>query len=184
MKRLFIAFTCIFTFASLSAQNYSELDLIGEWNLVEGTGVSGLESLSVNNLSVLHGNYSDEEWGTFKTKSKDYSIREIFISSGNIIHIYITPSSNRTSNSLSSLGRIRIIIKSLESDVLTLSSLDGKTVFIMKKKKSTDVASIRAKDTNNNVYYNLQGMKITNLSDHEVYIHNGKKYIGENAKGY
>ncbi len=178
MKRIFISLICFFlSFASLFAQNYSELDLIGEWNVIEGTGVMGLETLSVNNLSAIHGNYSNQDGGTFKTKTLgDYSIKDIFITSGNIMHIYIVPSSNSTSPTLS---RVRIIIKSLESGVLTLSSLDGNSNFTLKKKETTDVASIKAKNTKNNDYYDLQGMKTTNLSKHEVYIHNGKKYINK-----
>ena len=177
MKRLLISLICIFTFAALSAQNYSELDLIGEWDLVEENGSSFLfkiSKLNVNDLSYIDGEYfvSKKYWGELKTGSYTWPIEDLFVSNGNILH-FICFREKSTTKPL----KIRLIIKSIESGVLTLTSIDGNSILIYKKKETTDIASAKEDDSDNNVYYNLQGQLLENEPDSGVYIQNGKKYV-------
>ena len=53
MKKLFSIVLCISTFVVSSAQNFSELDLIGKWN-----GISGeIMAFEVNNKSKVNWNF-------------------------------------------------------------------------------------------------------------------------------
>ena len=179
MKRLLISLICIFTFAALSAQNYSELDLIGEWNLSEENGYFipiTVTKLNVNDYSYIDGGYfgGKKKWGELKTSSSTWPIEDLFVSNGNILHL----TCHREGSPTTPL-KFRLIIKSIESGVLTLTSIDGSSIKVFKKEGTTDIASAKEDDSDNNVYYNLQGMKINNLANQEVYIHNGKKYTSK-----
>lgn len=179
MKRLLISFICIFTFAALSAQNYSELDLIGEWNLSEKNGSYfplTITKLNVNDYSYIDGGYFGNKkiWGEIKSSSFTWPIDDLFVSNGNILHITCYREGSPTTP-----FKFRLIIKSLESGVLTLTSIDGNVIMAFKKEDTTDMASAKEDDSDNDVYYNLQGMKINNLANQEVYIHNGKKYTSK-----
>lgn len=184
MKRFLISFICFISFAALSAQNYSELDLIGEWELSEGYGLIDaylrIIKLNVNGISSIYGSQAsdlNQIWGELDSGSRDitYLIEDIFVANGNILHMTI----NRNISPNSKPRKIRIIIKSIDSGVLTLSSIDGNYTIILKKSDPTNVAPAKTEISNNNVNYNLQGMEINSLDNHEVYIHNGKKYISK-----
>jgi len=185
MKRFLISFICFISFAALSAQNYSELDLIGEWELSEGNGYFDehflrIIKLNVNDISSIYGSQAsnlNQIWGELDSGSPGitYLIEDIFVANGNILHMTI----NRKQSPTSKPGKIRLIIKSIDSGVLTLSSIDGNYTIILKKSDPTNVAPAKTEISNNNVNYNLQGMEINSLDNHEVYIHNGKKYISK-----
>lgn len=174
MKKSLLLILCIFSFIDITAQNYSELDLIGKWEIASYPDFP-LISLEVNNQyeAIISSSEKAKKYNFGKIKKPGYTcvITDIFITSGFILHIHFD-------NVYGSTGKeiYRLIIKSLTSSELTLSTIDGEYTATFKKTEESNIRPTYVGATESN-YYNLQGNKLSGPSDKAVYIHNGKKYV-------
>ena len=168
----------IFTNATF-AQTYSLLDIQGEWEIVEHKGKPN-GSLEIEKFTSItfelppsirtSQNYSCGEMikshGYYR-----YEIKNLFVTHGNLIQFQLVPPNPAYHYYL------MLHISSLTSDTMVLESLQNDYSMILKRGSASNIPVIKEKAVNSNDYYNLNGVKVENPKENEIYINNGRKII-------
>lgn len=182
-------FIFIVAFAALvgSAQSFDETDLVGTWKVASATGAWNNVFESIGYIvfgDVKYKNpYSNDGYipaGGFLKGYKNHDsdeegdywgIKDFLISNNNKLHIVVCDED---------ANDIRMVIKELDTNRMTLESYDGKSRFVLEK-EAASVLSVSMEKVGNSssVMYDLQGRQVERPHAGEIYIQGGQKIVSK-----
>ena len=194
MKKFTLLFVCFLAALACHAADFDEAQLIGKWNVTSATGnwnnyITSINTIQFGDVKIVRkdswGDYTYWKAGylanidfieedDFKDKD-DYKemtfIYDFFISNGNKLHIITDKELDNNS--------IRLIIKELNDETMTLESFDGTAQFVLSK-ESAAVQTIQSDVTNqSSTIYDVQGRPVSNIQIGNIYIKGNNKFIAK-----
>lgn len=193
MKKFTLLFVCFLAALACSAADFDEAQLIGKWNVTSATGnwnnyITSINTIQFGDVKIVR----EYSWGDYtywkagyianidcipEASLKDDEEKEMtfiydfFISNGNKLHII-------TDDNLSN-NSIRLVIKELNDETMTLESFDGTAQFVLSK-ESAAVQTIQSDVTNqSSTIYDVQGRPVSNIQSGNIYIQGNNKFIAQ-----
>ena len=193
-KLLFVLGLLFVTNSIAMSQEYSELDIIGKWDVSETYGeyeetfnsYGLVAKCPINNImyfefydnsSAFEDSYYESErfyYGSIRIKyatyNSDMPIVHCFVANGNILHIrglYAYGKSN--------IKNFRFKIVSLSGSRMELSTLDNSLIFVLTKaSQSSSLNASQMNEDSVSATYNLMGVKEDN-PQRGIHIYKGEK---------
>ena len=194
MKKITLLFVCFLAALACGAADFDEAQLIGKWNVTSATGnwnnyITSINTIQFGDVKIVR----EYSWGDYtywkagylanidfiaEADFKDIDdykemtfIYDFFISNGNKLHII-------TDDDLSN-NSIRLVIKELNDETMTLESFDGTAQFVLSK-ESAAVQTIQSDVTNqSSTIYDVQGRPVSNIQSGNIYIKGNNKFIAK-----
>ena len=195
MNKLLFVLGLLFVSNSVAmSQEYSELDIIGKWDVSETYGeyketynsYGSVAKCPINNIlyfefydnsSAFEDSYYESErfyYGSIRIKyatyNSDMPIVHCFVANGNILHIrglYAYGKSN--------IKNFRFKIVSLSGSRMELSTLDNSLIFVLTKaSQSSSLNASQMNEDSVSATYNLMGVKEDN-PQRGIHIYKGEK---------
>ena len=185
MKRsiLFIVFALIIGKAWAQVENLDEVEIMGEWNVVDGDGIF------TGRLPIYHNTYKKPMSFTFK--DNDYTIVGWEYADGNpsyskyagywithnseryILHILCDDDYDIGSPNMSLLN---FIITQYSGSTMTLQTLSGDSNLYLNKNTASNIETVKTQVPENNKIYTINGVEVSEPVK-GINIKNGKKFI-------
>lgn len=191
MKKFTLLIVCFFAALACSAADFDETQLIGKWNVTSATGnwnnsIVSIESIVLGDAvceytyqpgerfyacGYLTNSNSMEGPSSTPYNMSVVNLYDFFISNGDKLHIILDDS--MTNNS------IRLVIKELNDETMTLESFDGTAQFVLSK-ESAAVQSIQSDTSNQSTtIFDVQGRPVSNTQSGNIYIQGNNKFIAK-----
>lgn len=193
MKKFTLLIVCFFAALACSAADFDETQLIGKWNVTSATGnwnnyITSIKTIQLGDVKIVRKYHwgNDTYWKAgylanidlmAEEQLEDDTVKEMtfiydfFISNGNKLHII-------TDDDLSN-NSIRLVIKELNDETMTLESFDGTAQFVLSK-ESAAVQTIQSDVTNqSSTIYDVQGRPVSNIQSGNIYIQGNNKFIAK-----
>lgn len=187
MKRFLLFITAAIMMAMGNAQNFDETQLIGKWHVTSANGNWNNTIASIEDIvfgDIIYDCY--EGYKIYKAYSPGYiahvthydcwdeeerhddtiDLWDFFISNGNKLHLIVEESVSNLS--------IRLIIKELSDNSMTLESFDGKSQFVLAKETTkAPSVTVNTKVQTPNIY-DMKGRQVRHTHKNSIYIQDNK----------
>lgn len=175
MKRFLFALVMLSGVMTVKAQQYDELDLLGTWTVTSQTGeisntLKTFEKITFGETMMDYYHKNMDEWEYQESfpvpvgvlfgsvESDDYKrptnqVSDFFISNGNKLHILIVDKEELT---------MLFVIQRFTGEELVLTNYNGKCEITLTKSVPTVVSNLSSTEREENEYYSLDGIKVSN----------------------